>query len=159
MPDTHPPTNGETVIINYMELLTRKLCRVILTKSTWLCYNDDKNTWHRGVTMKKEEILKASRNENKNKDLVELEVVYQAGIHAARVGALVSCIISVLSSLLVHTLLYSPWIIYFSIITTQWLVHFIKAKRKSDLVLAILFLSLAVLSFVGLVYRLLEVRV
>ncbi len=109
--------------------------------------------------MKKEEILKASRNENKNKDLAELEVVYQAGIHAARVGALVCCIISVLSSLLVHTLLYSPWVIYFSIITTQWSVRFIKAKRKSDLVLAMLFLSLAILAFVGFVYRLLEVRV
>ena len=109
--------------------------------------------------MKKEEILKASHNEYKNKDLVELEVVYQAGIHAARVGALLCCIISVLSSLLVHTLLYSPWVIYFSIITTQWLVRFIKAKQKSDLVLVILFLSLAVLSFVGLVYRLLKVRV
>lgn len=152
-------TNGEATIINYRGSPTRKLCRVVLTKNTWLCYNDDKNTWHRGVTMKKEEILKASHNEYKNKDLVELEVVYQAGIHAARVGALLCCIISVLSSLLVHTLLYSPWVIYFSIITTQWLVRFIKAKQKSDLVLVILFLSLAVLSFVGLVYRLLKVRV
>lgn len=109
--------------------------------------------------MKKEEILKASRNENKNKDLAELEVVYQAGIHSARVGALVCCIISVLSSVITHTLLYSPWVIYFSIITTQWLVRFVKIKRKSDLVLAILFLSLAILAFVGFIYRLSEVRV
>ena len=35
--------------------------------------------------MNREEILQASRNENKNKDLAELEVVYQAGVHAARV--------------------------------------------------------------------------
>lgn len=39
--------------------------------------------------MNREEILQASRNENRNKDLAELEVVYQAGIHAARAGALV----------------------------------------------------------------------
>ena len=108
--------------------------------------------------MKKEEILNASRNENKNRDLVELEVIYQAGIYASRVGAFVCCIISVLYSVLMHTLPYSPWVIYFSIITTQWSVRFIKLRHKSDLVLAVLFLSLGVLSFVGFVDRLLEVR-
>ena len=108
--------------------------------------------------MKKEEILKASRDENKNKDLAELDVVHQASVYAARVGASVCCIISVLSSLLVHALLYSPWIIYFSIITTQWLVRFIKIRRKSDLALAILFFSLAILATVGFIYRLLEER-
>lgn len=107
--------------------------------------------------MNREEILQASRNENRNKDLAELEVVYQAGIHAARVGALVCCMVSVLSSALAHAILYSPWVIYFSIITTQWLVRFLKIRRRSDLVLAIFFFSLAVLAFVGLVYRLLEV--
>lgn len=107
--------------------------------------------------MNREEILQASRNENKNKDLAELEVVYQAGVHAARAGAMVCCIVSVLSSALAHMLLYSPWVIYFSIITTQWLVRFIKIKRRSDLVLAVLFFCLTVLAFVGFVYRLLEV--
>ena len=109
--------------------------------------------------MNREEILKASRKENKNKDLAEMEVMYQAGSHASRVGALVCCLISLLSSLLAHIMLYSPWIIYFSMIATQWLVRFIKMKRKSDLVVAILFLSLAILALIGLVYRLLEVTV
>ena len=106
--------------------------------------------------MEKEEILKASQKENKNKDLVEMEVLYQAGSHASRVGALACCLISLLSSILAHTMLYSPWVIYFSMITTQWFVRFIKMKRRSDLALAILFLSLAVLSFVGFIQRLLE---
>ena len=109
--------------------------------------------------MKKEEILQASRKENKNKDLAEMQVIQQAETHAGRVGALACCVISLLSSMLAHILLYSPWVIYFSIITTQWLVRFIKMRRKSDLVLAILFLSLAVLAFIGFVHRLLEVRV
>lgn len=109
--------------------------------------------------MKKEEILKASRKENKNKDLAEMEVIHQAGTHAGRVGALVCCVISLLSSMLAHTMLYSPWAIYFSIIATQWFVRFIKMRRKSDLVLAILFIILDVLAFVGLVIRLVEVRV
>ena len=109
--------------------------------------------------MKKEEILNASRNENKNRDLVELEVIYQAGIYASRVGAFVCCIISVLYSVLMHTLPYSPWVIYFSIITTQWLIRYIKMKRKSDLALTAVFFVLAVLSFAGFIGRLLEARV
>lgn len=109
--------------------------------------------------MNREEILKASRKENKNKDLAEMEVIYQAGSHASRVGALLCCLISLLSSLLAHIMLYSPWIIYFSMISTQWLVRFIKMKRKSDLVVAILFLCLTVLALVGFIRRLLEVTV
>ena len=70
---------------------------------------------------------------------------------------LVCCMVSVLFSALAHTILYSPWVIYFSIFTTQWLVRFLKIRRRSDLVLAIFFFSFAVLAFVGLVYRLLEV--
>ena len=89
--------------------------------------------------MKKEEILNASRKEHRNKDLAEMEVAYQAGCHASRVGALVCCLLSWLSSMLVHIMIYSPWVIYFSILATQWLVRFIKMKRKSDLVLSVLF--------------------
>lgn len=109
--------------------------------------------------MKKEEILKASRKENKNKDLAEMEVIRQAGTYAGSAGALVCCIVSLLSSRLAHIMLYSPWAIYFSIAATQWLVRFIKLKRRSDLVLTILFLSLDILAFVGLVNRLTEVSV
>ena len=63
--------------------------------------------------MKKDEILNASRKEHRNKDLAEMEVVYQAGSHASRVGALVCCLLSLLSSVLAHTMIYSPWVIYF----------------------------------------------
>ena len=42
--------------------------------------------------MKKDEILNASRKEHRNKDLAEMEVVYQAGSHASRVGVLVCCL-------------------------------------------------------------------
>ena len=40
--------------------------------------------------MKKDEILNASRKEHRNKDLAEMEVVYQAGSHASRVGVVCS---------------------------------------------------------------------
>ena len=60
--------------------------------------------------MKKDDILNASRKEHKNKDLAEIEVIYQAGSHAGRVGALVCCLLSLLSSMLAHTMIYSPWV-------------------------------------------------
>ena len=109
--------------------------------------------------MKKDDILNASRKEHQNKDLAEIEVVYHAGSHASRVGALVCCLLSLLSSMIAHTMIYSPWVIYFSIITTQWLVRFIKMKRRSDLLLTIMFFILSVLEFVGFVRRILEVSV
>lgn len=112
-----------------------------------------------GSIMNKDEILKASRKENKNKDLAEIEVMLRAGSHAGRVGALACCLISLLSSMLAHIMLYSPWIIYFSIVATQWFVRFIGMKRKSDLAVAILFMCLTVLALLGFVRRLLEVTV
>ena len=132
-----------------------------IDKKTWYVYNVKraKKTWYGGVFMKKDEILNASRKEHRNKDLAEMEVVYQAGSHASRVGALVCCLLSLLSSVLAHTMIYSPWVIYFSIIATQWLVRFIKMKRKSDLVLTVLFFVLSILAFVGFVSHLLEVRI
>ena len=41
--------------------------------------------------MDKEKILESSRKENKNRDLVELEVAARAGHIAGRVGAAVCC--------------------------------------------------------------------
>ena len=108
--------------------------------------------------MKKDDILNASRKEHQNKDLDEIEVVYHAGSHASRVGTFVCCLLSLLSSMLAHTMIYSPWVIYFSILTTQWFVRFIKMKRKSDLALTIIFLIFSILAFSGFVRRLLEVR-
>lgn len=94
--------------------------------------------------MKKEEILNASRKEHQNKDLAEMEMIYRAGSHASRVGALVCCLLSLLSSMLAHTMIYSPWVIYF---------------RRSDLLLTIMFFILSVLAFVGFVRQILEVSI
>ena len=65
--------------------------------------------------MDKEEILEISRRENQNRDLAELEAASQAGNIAGRVGAGVCCLISVIFHRFTGTLLYSPWVIYFSI--------------------------------------------
>lgn len=107
--------------------------------------------------MNKEEILRASREEHHQKDLAELEVMHQAGSHAGKVGALVCCLLSLLASMIAHIMIYGPWVIYFSIMGTQWFVRFIKLKHKSDLVLALTFWIFTILALIRFVSHLLEV--
>lgn len=104
--------------------------------------------------MNKDEILEASRKENKSKDLAELEVSYRAGNIAGRIGATVCCLISVIFVWITDSMLYSPWIIYFSILGTNSLVKYLKIKRKSDLVLTALFFSMCILGLVFFILRL-----
>ncbi len=106
--------------------------------------------------MNKEDILKASRKENKNRDLAELEAARLAGSIASAVGATVCCVISILGSQIARIMLYSPWMIYFSIMGTNWLVRAIKLKRKSDWLMAVFFFAFAVYALVCLITRLLE---
>lgn len=106
--------------------------------------------------MKKEDILEASRKENKNTDFAELEGNrYAAGI-AGSVGVVICGLISLLASTIAGIMLYSPWAIYFSMMGSNWLVKAIKLKRKSNFILSVLFIILAVFAFIGLVVRLSE---
>ena len=91
--------------------------------------------------MNKEKILESSRKENKNRDLVELEVAARAGHIAGRVGAAVCVLLSLVVRLLTDSYLLSPWIIYFSIIATHSLVKYARLRRKTDLVLSLVYLG------------------
>ena len=86
--------------------------------------------------MEKEDILEISRREHQNRDLAELEASVQAGNLAGRVGG--------------------PWVIYFSILGTHALVKFLKLKRKTDLVLTVLYLVMFLLFLVFFIRRLME---
>ena len=108
--------------------------------------------------MEKEDILAISRRENKNRDLPEIEIAAQAGSIASRVGAGMCCLVSVLFVWAANTMLFSPWIIYFSILGTHYLVRFIKAKRKMDLTITVLYFAMLILCFAFFVLRLIEVK-
>ena len=101
--------------------------------------------------MEKEDILEISRREHQNRDLAELEASVQAGNLAGRVGAGVCCLVRA-----VHTVLLGPWVIYFSILGTHALVKFLKLKRKTDLVLTVLYLVMFLLFLVFFIRRLME---
>lgn len=108
--------------------------------------------------MEKEEILAISRRENKNRDLAEAATAQQAGNIAGRVGACVCCLVSVVFVWATGTMLYSPWVIYFSILGTHSLVICRKKKRKTDLTLTILYFAMFLLFLVLFAVRLVGVR-
>lgn len=108
--------------------------------------------------MEKEEILAISRRENKNRDLAEAATAQQAGNIAGRVGACVCCLVSVIFVWATGTMLYSPWVIYFSILGTHSLVIYRKKKRKTDLTLTILYFAMFLLFLVLFAVRLVGVR-
>ncbi len=108
--------------------------------------------------MEKEEILAISRRENKNRDLAEAATAQQAGNIAGRVGACVCCLVSVVFVWATGTMLYSPWVIYFSILGTHSLVIYRKKKRKTELTLTILYFAMFLLFLVLFAVRLVGVR-
>ncbi len=108
--------------------------------------------------MNKDQILAISRKENQNRDLAELEVAAKAGNMAARVGATVCVLLSVLFHRFTRMMPCSPWIIYFSILSTTYFVRYHILKRKSDVSLAILYLIMCLVALAFFVLRLLEVR-
>ena len=108
--------------------------------------------------MEKEEILAISRRENKNRDLAEAATAQQAGNIAGRVGACVCCLVSVVFVWATGTMLYSPWVIYFSILGTHSLVIYRKKKRKTELTLTILYFAMFLLFLILFAARLIGVR-
>ena len=108
--------------------------------------------------MEKEEILAISRRDNKNRDLAEAATAQQAGNIAGRVGACVCCLVSVVFVWATGTMLYSPWVIYFSILGTHSLVIYRKKKRKTELTLTILYFAMFLLFLVLFAVRLVGVR-
>ena len=72
--------------------------------------------------MNKEKILESSRRENKNRDLAEMEVTEQAGNIAGRVGAAVCVVLTLIFRIFTKIYFLSPWVVYFSILTTHTLV-------------------------------------
>lgn len=106
--------------------------------------------------MNKEEILQASRRENKNQDLADMEVKTQGGYAASVTGMAAVVLVTLLAQMISNIYLYAPFFIYFSMMSTQWCVRYRRYRRKSDLVIMILFAVLSLLALYVLVKRLYE---
>lgn len=107
--------------------------------------------------MNKQEILQASRNENKNKDIYELEVISKA----QRVGGLIAVSVTFVLMLIERMISnsgmnYGYFLIILSMGMGMWLYKAVKMKIKYEIFLAVLWTVLTiyaaimvVLNFIG----------
>lgn len=107
--------------------------------------------------MDKDEILKKSREENKDRDFVEEAVLAKANSIALCVGIMMCGIISLLKGILTEKGTEpAVWTVYFSVLATTMLVKFAKMRRRHELLLGLLYLAFCVTFFVFYLHDLLE---
>lgn len=106
------------------------------------------NTDLEGSIMNKDEILKKSREENKDRDFVEAEVLNRANAIAIAVGVMVCGVLSVLRGLLTEKGTEpAVWTVMFGMISAGMLVKFVKLRRRHELLLGLLYLGFCLFFF------------
>ena len=89
--------------------------------------------------MDKEEILEKSRKENRDRDLVEAEVLHRANNIALSVSMLICALVSVLHAIFRDSPDYAVWIVQFGMLSAVMLVKFSRLRRRHELLLGILY--------------------
>lgn len=102
--------------------------------------------------MNKEEILQASRKENKNKDIYELEVISKA----QRVGGLIAVCVTFALMLVERAILdsdmnYGYFLIILSAGMGLWIYKAVKMRRKHEIFFAVLWSIFAIYATVMVV--------
>ena len=106
--------------------------------------------------MDRDEILKKSREEYKDRDFVEAEVLNRANSIALAVGVIVCGVVSILRGLLTEKGTEpAVWTVYFSVLATTMLVKFAKMRKRHELLLGLLYLAFCVTFFVFYLHDLL----
>ena len=99
--------------------------------------------------MDRDEILKKSREENKDRDLVEAEVLNRANAIALAVGVMVCGVISILRGLLTEKGTEpAVWTVMFGMMSAGMLVKFVKLRRRHELLLGLVYGGFCVCFFV-----------
>ena len=98
--------------------------------------------------MNKEEILKKSRAENKNKDIYEQEVLKQASAIAVKVMMTLATIFFLAQISVGGGTNWSIWALVFSADMRTFWVKYIKLRRKHEFVMAIAY-TILVSAFSG----------
>ena len=70
----------------------------------------------------------------------------------------VCVVLTLIFRIFTKTYFLSPWVVYFSILSTHTLVKYARLKRKTDLILAILYLAMCLTFFAFFILRLVEVK-
>lgn len=107
--------------------------------------------------MDKDEILKKSREENKNRDFVEEEAANKANAIAFSVGMMVCGLLSVLSAIFQESVEYSVWVVMWAISASVFLVKYQRLRKRHELALGLFYGALTVFFFVIYLHRTLGV--
>ncbi|MDP4120277.1 MAG: DUF6442 family protein [Bacillota bacterium] len=91
--------------------------------------------------MNKENILAKSRNENKDMDVYEKEVLKEAGNVGAIVAAVLCGIFFAIQIFLRKETNWGLWAIFFSIQAAVFTVKAIRMKRKHEIVVSIIYIA------------------
>lgn len=98
--------------------------------------------------MEKNEILEASRKENKNQDLYELEINNKSDQIGAFTGLIVTVILYCVTIDYYKPVAFGFYLIYTSSNAAIYLYRFIKLKKKSHFAMFILFVITSILSLI-----------
>ena len=107
--------------------------------------------------MDKDEILERSRKENKDMDLVELEVNNKANAVANLVGVMVCAALTLIHAFVRDGVDTSAWTVMFSVLSTIMLMKFAKLRRRYELVAGLCYLVSAICFFLNYLRHVLEV--
>lgn len=105
------------------------------------------NTVWEVYSMDRDEILAKSREENKDWDFVEAEVLNRANSIALSVSLTICALISVLHSIFRDSVDYAVWTVQFGMMATVVLVKFSRLRRH-ELLLGLLYAGFSVFFFV-----------
>lgn len=107
--------------------------------------------------MNKEEILAKSRKENKNQDIYEYDVLKSAGSIATRIGLILCCLIAVLEVIFTGKVSFGSWFIFFGMLSTLFLVKFIKLHRRHELLVTVFYFALCIMFFILFIIQIMGV--
>ena len=107
--------------------------------------------------MDKDEILARSREENKNRDFVEMEAEHKGNAVAFTTGILLCSLVSVLHAIFRDSVEYGVWTVMFGMMATIMLTKFVKLKKRHELALGLFYGALSVFFFLLYLRRVLEV--
>ncbi len=94
--------------------------------------------------MDKQEILQKSREENRNGDERDMQVLAAAGKLGAQAGMLFCCVTAVLQVLCTGQVNYQSWATYFSILSPLFVYKAVKLRRRHEVVVAAVYTVLFV---------------
>lgn len=110
--------------------------------------------------MEKEEILKQAQQENKGKDIADLDAQRKGAYIAFFVGLFLIIIWDIVEGFMYHHINYGGNMALFAMAFTAFLVKYIKLRKRHELIVciiyglgAIAFLTLWILQLVGVMPR------